>query len=228
MLQYDRSMRCVMKFTRLFFLAFLLMGYSALAYADGVPVDPQMDVSDPACTTASCPNPAGFGLGFQFTVNTEGGGIFMATNQSATTDSNGQWNSLLFTFMSPTVGVDSVSCTSGAGGNAPFGSPCTKSTEENGTVDLLYTVVCAATEICTSGIPNNDIFTINLNAIIPGDTWPAGLTFNAYPNANKNVSGFVILTETPMPEPGTITLLGAGLAALVAKRRFRSQRQARS
>jgi hypothetical protein len=225
---FEQSVRCVMKYARFLVLPLLLVGFSALAYADGVPVDPQMDVSDPTCTTTSCPNPVGFGLGFQFTVNAQGGGIFMATNQSATTDSSGKWNSLLFTFMSPLVSIDSVSCTSGLGGNAPFGSPCTKTQEQNGTIDLLYSVACTGdTEICTSGIPNNDIFTINLNAIIPGDIWPAGLTFNAYPNANKNVSGFVILTET-VPEPGTITLLGAGLVALVAKRRFRRQLQARS
>jgi hypothetical protein len=204
------------------------MGSAAFAYADGVPVDPLIDVTDPLCgseTGSGCPTNVGPNEGFQFTTNAQGGGIFMGTNESASL-----WSTLLITFKSLTVTEAQVTCTSSAGSNptAPFQSPCSKSTETDGTVDLFYTRFCDF-ETCSTrpGLPNNDIFTINLNAIIPGDIWPAGLTFNGYPNGNRNVSGFQVLTET-VPEPGTLTLLGIGLGALVAKRRFRSQRRARS
>jgi PEP-CTERM motif len=223
-----------MKVTRFFVLPLLLVGFSALAYADGVPVDPQMDVSDPQCaseTGSGCPTNVGPNQGFQLTVNAQGGGIFMGTNESAFGESSGQWTSLLFTFNN--AGVGPISCTSGANGNAPFGSPCAQSTEDDGTVtDLFYTVACSG-DTCTSGIPNNDIFTINLNAIIPGDIWPAGLTMTAYANQNPGQEvtpsgGFVTLTAVPTPEPATLTLLGVGIGALAARRRFWRQRDSRS
>jgi PEP-CTERM motif-containing protein len=220
-----------MTYVRFVLLTVLLMGTAAFAHADGIPVDPVTDVSDPQCPQNTvCPTPIGPNQGFQFTTNAQGGGIFMGTNESAMGDSNGLWSSLLFTFKSSLVTAAQVSCTSSAGTNptAPFQSPCSKTTETDGTVDLLYSRFCDFTGCSTRpGLPNNDIFTINLNAVIPGDIWPAGLTFNAYPNANRNVSGFQILTET-VPEPGTLTLLGIGLGVLVAKRRFRSQRQVQS
>jgi hypothetical protein len=210
---------------RFFFLAIFLLGSAALTYADGVPVDPVMDVSDPSCPVETvCPNPIGPNQGFRFTV-VGGGGVFMATNQSAS-DSNptGLWSSLLFTLPRTGLTLDQITCTSGAGGNAPFGSPCAKSLENDGTViALLYTISCSVEPVvCTSGIPNNDIFTINLNGPNP---WPA-VTFTAYPNADRTLTDFRILT--PVPEPATLTLLAVGMGALVAKRRFRSQRQAGS
>jgi hypothetical protein len=219
--------------SRYVLLAILLMGSAALTYADGVPVDPVIDVSDPQCpspTGSGCPSNVGPNQGFQFTTNAQGGGIFMGTNQSAIGDFNGLWSSLLITFNSPLVTAAQVSCTSSAGTNptAPFQSPCLITTERNGTVDLLYSRFCNPDlGGCSTrpGLPNNDIFTINLNSTDPTQLWPAGLTFLGYPNENRNVSSFQILTET-VPEPGTLTLLGIGLGALVAKQRFRSQRQA--
>lgn len=112
-----------MNLTRLALVVIVLIGSAAVARADGLPVDPKMDVSDPTCTTSSCPNPVGPNQGFQFTVvpnspgSTVGGGVFMATNESATEGFNGQWNSLLFTF--PTADI-SISCTSGAGATPHF------------------------------------------------------------------------------------------------------------
>lgn len=213
---------------RFILLAILLMGSAALAHANGLPVDPQMDVSDPTCSTGTtCPSPVGPGQGFTFTANAVGGGIFMGTNQSGSTNT---WNSLLITFMPPTGGVGLITCTSGAAGAAPFFSPCSQSTEQNGTVDLFYNNFCEGA--CPSGITPNDIFTITLNNVgsLTG-SWPAGLTFLGYANTNPGqetqpINGFVTLTS--MPEPGTLTLLGVGLGALVARRRFSRQGDSKS
>jgi PEP-CTERM motif len=216
---------------RFAFLAILLMGSASLAHADGIPVDPQMDVSDPFCPSESgsgCPTNVNEGQGFMFTVGPNGGGIFMGTNEDS------QWNSLLFTFPSlpPTM---VISCTSsGTGDNpAPFASPCTQQEDpfNDGLTDLIYTTSgesCGIESFCP-GIPVGEIFTINLNDTgLSTGSWPVGTTFTAFPNQVRSLTSFVTLTSASVPEPGTITLLGAGLVALVAKRRFRRQLQARS
>jgi hypothetical protein len=213
-----------MKLTRLAIIVIVLIGSAGVARADGLPVDPKMDVSDPTCTTDSCPNPVGPNQGFQFTVvpnspgSTVGGGVFMATNNSGI-----QWTSLLFTF--PTADI-SISCTSGAGGNAPFQSPCTQSFEADGTItDLFYTNTCFEEGPCPSGITPNDIFTISLNDLgLTTGSWPVGLTFTAYANmtaGNETPPSGGFVTLTAMPEPATLTLLAIGVGALLAKQRFR-------
>ena len=212
---------------RFVLLAVLLMGSAAFARADGVPVDPQMDVSDPQCPPNTvCPTPIGPNQGFKFTANAAGGGIFMGTNEDS------QWNSLLFTFASLSAGM-TITCTSSGtgGGPAPFASPCTQQVDpfNSSLTDLIYnnTTGSCDTEIGCPGIALGEIFTINLND--PGlstGSWPVGLLFTAYPNENRNLTNFVTLTS--MPEPGTLTLLGIGLGALAAKRRFRGQRDSKS
>jgi|GEM_PF-937117 len=204
-----------MKCMRFLFLLLLLMGSAALAYADGVPVDPLMDVSDPLCTSESnCPSPIHAGQGFQFTSDAAGGGVFMATNMTGVT-----WSTLVFTFANSVAGP--FTCTSG-GPNIPYQQGCTVSSD--GKQSLTFVSACPiGIEFCTQrpGIQDGFFFTVALSL------WPAGTLIQALPNG-QSVSSFVTLTSTSVPEPGTITLLGAGLAALVVKRRFRSQLQSRS
>jgi hypothetical protein len=213
------------------FLAIFLMGSAGLAYADGLPVDPRMDTSDPPCTGASCPSPVGPNQGITFAANAQGGGIFLGTNESASDSSTGQWDSLLLTFKPPSGGVGPISCTSGAEGGQPFDSPCSMSTEDDGTVDLFYTDSCEG-DSCPNGIPNNDIFKITLNDLgVTTGSWPAGLTFLGYPNTNPGTEDSLTTTFVPLsevPEPATLTLMGAGLATLLAKKKLRSRGQSNS
>jgi hypothetical protein len=73
-----------MKGLRFFFLAILVGGSAAVVRADGLPVDPGMDVSDPLCTSSSCPGSVGAGQGFTFKVGANGGGVFSGTKSKRT------------------------------------------------------------------------------------------------------------------------------------------------
>src|SRR5712664_2893863 len=197
---------------RFVFLAILLMGSAALSYADGIPVDPVIDVSDPICSLESeCP-PA-VGTEFSFRADMFGGGIIMRTNRSGE-----DWRSLLIAVTTdggsdvslPPVAPADIICTSNAFIN------CQKSDAGGGVTDIYLfgvgLVWLGETTVLFPGIVNNDAFTINLNGG-PAPQWGANRLFLATANA-----------PNPVPEPATLTLLGVGLGALVAKRRFWSQR----
>lgn len=193
-----------------FVTAVLLLG--SVAKADGVPVDPQMGVSDPTCSGEGCPSPVFVGQGFQFaTVN--GGGVFTGTNESGVT-----WTSLDFVLSGTAVLASSISC-SAAGLYTCF----VNSDGSGDATNILYNSLCDG---CSgTGIPNNEQFFVSLNDT--GSTtgsWPVDEMFTANYN-NTTPTIFTPLTPVaPVPEPSTIALVCTGLGALIAKRK----RQARS
>jgi PEP-CTERM motif len=205
-----------MKCTRFVFLLLLLMGSSVLAYADGVPVDPRMDVSDPDCP-ATCPIPIE-GTSFAFTSNNTGGGFFTFQNVSGT-----DWTSLLVETGSIPFNVpaNTVTCTTNA-----FLS-CQVFDLAGGVTAMYFSGVNSDSELGPFGILNNFVFTVNLNDLLASGApntdpngsggWGSGRDFTATANA-----------PTPVPEPATLTLMGIGIAALLAKNKLRSQRRARS
>jgi hypothetical protein len=201
-----------MKCTRLFFVLLLIMGSSALAYADGVPVDPRMDVSDPNCGDISSCTPVE-GTSFSFTSNNNGGGFFKFQNESGT-----NWTSLLVeTGSNPfNVPANSVTCTTNA-----F-LTCQVFDLASGVTAMYFSGVSSDSEFGPFGILNAAIFTVNLNDLVndvpntdPNGSggWGSGRDFTATANASS-----------PVPEPATLTLMGIGFGALLTKNKLRSRR----
>jgi hypothetical protein len=194
-----------MKPSRYVFLAILLMGSATLAHADGVPVDPQMDISDPPCSGDGCPSIVGANQGFQLTT-VNGGGVFEGTNQTGVL-----WFALDIALLGPTVAANTITC------SAPGLYACTVVQNEIGNAtDITFNNDCSG----CAGIPTNETFFVDLNST--NGNWPISEMFEGRYN-NTSPTFFQTLTPVaPLPEPGTITMLGVGLAALMAKRKLRA------
>jgi hypothetical protein len=179
----------------LVFLPVLLFVSTIAARADRIPVsgipDPDIDISDPPCSEC----PPGVGLTFTFSADVAGGGIVSLQNVSGVT-----WENLLITTGNTPFFVDpgSILCRTNA-----FVS-CIPQNLGGGMTGIFFSGV----NTVFHGIPNLDAFTINLNDFViePGiasGSWGANRSFVAVAN---------------IPEPATLTLVGVGLAALVAAR----------
>ena len=188
-------------------LSFLLAS-ATLARADGIPTDPDIDVSDPPCMS-DCPPAAG--LTFAFGSNEFGGGIVRFTNTSGQ-----DWTSLLITAGGDPFFVDesAITCTTNAFLN------CVVEDLEGGTSGIFLSGVLPrnSEEFGDRGIFNGDAFAINLNDIGSSTgSWGVDRDFSASANV-----------PDPLPEPNTLSLLAAGLGALLGGRKFRSALRTRS
>ena len=195
--QYIARARCVMKYRYFFFLAFLLLGSAALAYADGA--DPRMIVSDPICGEG-CVSVEGTSFSFQSDAN--GGGFLTFQNVSGI-----DWFSLLIETGSTPFKVlaDTVTCETNA-----FES-CQVFDLEGGITAMYFS---GTNPDGPFGIRNLDVFTIELNDVqgLDGGGWGAFRNFDATANV-----------ASPVPEPATLTLMVAGLGALLAKKKYLSR-----
>jgi hypothetical protein len=193
-----------MKYRYFFFLAFLLLGSAALAYADGAPVDPRMIVSDPVCGEGCV---AVEGTTFSFESDVNGGGFLTFQNVSGI-----DWFSLLIETGSVPfhVPANTVTCETNAFQHCQV-------SDLSGGITAMY--LSGVTTDGPFGIRNGDVFTIELNDVVgvDGGGWGSFRNFDA----SANVS-------SPVPEPATLTLLGVGLGALLAKRRFPRPRDSRA
>jgi hypothetical protein len=190
------------------FLSVLLFASASVARADTIPLgsvplgaipDPDIDISDPPCIEGC---PPGVGLTFTFSANASGGGIVSFTNISGQT-----WTSLLITTGSTPFFVDpgSIVCTTNAFVN------CVPQNLGGGTTAIYL----SGTNEFFHGIPNLDVFTINLNdSDSSSGSWGANRSFAAAANV-------------PVPEPATLILLGAGLGAIVVHRKIIASRASR-
>jgi hypothetical protein len=189
-------------------LCFLLMVATAVVRADGVPVDPVMGVSDPICGDG-CPTVEG--TTFSFFSNASGGGVNQFQNESGV-----DWTSLLIDVTTnggslPSVPADTITCITNA-----FAT-CQSFDLANGVTAIYLTGML----IFPDDIPVGAVATFNLNDLVNG----------VQPFDTNGSGGWGSLREfdvsanvpSPVPEPTTITLLGVGLGAFLAKRKLRRQ-----
>ena len=202
-----------MKIRCLAFPIFILLVSATVVHADGVPVDPKMVVNDPLCFEGC--GTALESTVFSFSSNANGGGFLTFQNVSGLT-----WTSLLIETGSDPFNVpaNSVTCQTNA-----FLS-CQVSDLAGGITAMFFSGTNGETVL---GIPNDFNFTINLNDDLPGGGtnvdpggsggWGANRIFNAAANV-----------PSPVPEPATLTLMGVGIGALVARKKLRGRRQPRN
>jgi hypothetical protein len=201
----------VLRSLRFILLAILFTVSASLAHADGVPVDPKMQVSDPSCGDG-CTSLTG--TSFTFSSNANGGGFLTFEN-----DSDASWTSLLIEATG--IAADAVNASS-----TLFSNPAQVYNIGDLLVIYFSGVSGPGCEIeCFNGIPNlsdENVFTINLNDDVnevanldPSGSggWGAGLAFDASAN---------VPAPTNVPEPATLTLMAVGLGAFLVKKKIGS------
>ena len=196
-------MRKTLGFT---FLLFLLSGF---AYADGVPVDPNMVVNDPLCDSGSpCAPIVSSQVLFTFSASSSGG----STTPITTFEVNPSGPTFT-TLDIETPGIfDStnlVHCSSNQ-------FSCTPSFI-GGVTNLHFFIDTTICPNCVGFLPG---FTFTLNLDDPGapagtGSWGAGREFGGEANL-----GTTPTTPFFTPEPSSVVMLVSGVAALATRRKL--------
>jgi hypothetical protein len=165
------------------------------AFADGIPVDPVIQINDPTCPTETpCAPLVGAGVPFTFMADDNGGGPPPGTNMFQVSGPG------FFSLDVQTAGfIDpaSINCTSNR-------FNCTVTNLDNNTVtDMFFTEFICEAEVCSTGFPTGDVFTVNL-----GTTgWGADREFVAEANLTTPADN-----PTLVSEPSTMALFTVSLA----------------
>jgi hypothetical protein len=176
----------------------------------------RIQISEPQCTPGDIDVPPSPDNSFGF-IPVNGGGVFGFCNQTGQ-----DWTSLLIAVRT-TVSINNIVCDPS---NA-FAA-CFKATDPQAPgVDYLFFLGTAGRPPIFPfvGVRNNERFTIDLNCN-PGDIcstppdWPDGTEFFGY--GNFNLDNPLPIPPSSTPEPASLTLLGAGIAAAFWRKKARA------
>jgi hypothetical protein len=203
-------------------LAFLLCLLSGFAYADGVPVDPDMVVNDPICPPTS-PQPCApivtSGVLFTFNANGTGGGTTsFEINPGTPSAPAPAFTSLDIETADPNGCMPNGDCSNVQCSSDKFS--CQVSLI-GGITNVHFFIQCI--DVCSSpGFVPGDVFTIDLdNPNTPGSGgWTPNVEFGGIGNLGTAPS-----TPFLTPEPSSALMLLTGAAALAARRKINKRSQ---
>lgn len=203
-------------------LLFFVLGLTVAAHAGRVVVQ------EPICDPNTAPNtlgPSALQSGFNPIGPISGGGVFTFCNGTGV-----QLNSMLIAITTPTViPLSQVDCPSGSPTSNPLGLAffgCALATDPKDP-HIIYADffgVLGPPFATYPGVPIDHSFTIDFNCTAQDNdgvclTFPNNVVWPQGTTSAGMVSNAPIITIPTTPEPSTFLLLGAGLLAVIRRRK---------